>query len=457
MKKFYFFLLLVIFLEGYAVLSIEILAIRQLIPFVGNGLESVSILISAILIPLSFGYYVGGKFKGNVRQRLINNLICANIVLILSLSYNLLQLYFSFFSLFGIKNYIWQTCIFAIIFLIYPIFLLGQTIPLLSNYFRKNNFSALTGKILFVSTLGSFSGSILSTLFFMPLIGVNNTVIVTVFFVGLATLIINKNCFSYNSAIVVFSMLVCLFLNYPKLGIVTNNAYSTIEIIENNEEESKILSINRSYSAKIAKNLEDRFEYLKFVEKRFLEPLVSDYDTIYEILVIGAGGFTFGLEDKKNHYTYVDIDNSLEKISEKYFLSEPLSANKKFIAEPARAFVKNNDKKFDLIFLDVYTHYINIPFQLITKEFFHDVKSLLNDQAIFIFNAITSANFNDNFSIKLDNTIRSSFPNCNREMVGFYNGWELFDNKLYNVIYSCFNKHKSGIYSDNHNVYFFDK
>ena len=53
----------VILLEGFVVLAFELLAIRQLIPFVGSSTDVVAIVIGAVLMPLSFGYYSGGDFK----------------------------------------------------------------------------------------------------------------------------------------------------------------------------------------------------------------------------------------------------------------------------------------------------------------------------------------------------------------------------------------------------------
>ncbi len=55
-----FTLFLIIFLEGYVVLSTELLAIRLLLPFTGSGTDTVSIIIAAILMPLAFGYFAGG-------------------------------------------------------------------------------------------------------------------------------------------------------------------------------------------------------------------------------------------------------------------------------------------------------------------------------------------------------------------------------------------------------------
>ena len=46
----------IILAEGYVVLSTELLAIRLLIPFVGNSTETLSIIIAAVLMPLAIAF-----------------------------------------------------------------------------------------------------------------------------------------------------------------------------------------------------------------------------------------------------------------------------------------------------------------------------------------------------------------------------------------------------------------
>ena len=48
-------LLVAVALEGYVVLAVELLAIRQLTPYVGNATDTAAIVISAVLLPLAFG------------------------------------------------------------------------------------------------------------------------------------------------------------------------------------------------------------------------------------------------------------------------------------------------------------------------------------------------------------------------------------------------------------------
>ncbi len=246
------FLFLVIIIEGYVVLSTELLAIRQTLPYVGNGTDTVSIIIAAVLMPLAFGYYYGGRYKprrksdsyqsvknklilagafvffvviaegyaalsaqlrisgqgaphagnetcllamtiglllmlsaagcyyngrqkremGNgqylsVRTKLVNNIIIAAIFLVPALSYLPLNLFFYGLSQNGLNHRVLTTTIYSLLFIVTPVYCLGQTIPLLSNYFSSEKLSSITGKMLFFSTMGSFLGAVFSTLVLM--------------------------------------------------------------------------------------------------------------------------------------------------------------------------------------------------------------------------------------------------------------------------------------------------
>jgi spermidine synthase len=426
-------LFLTILIEGFVTLATELLAIRQSIPFVGSGTETISILISTVLLPLAVGYYYGGKvyaqtsksskFK-SVRKILINNLLLASIIITFGLSYFCLESFFSLLQLNGITNRIIQTSLYGILFLVYPTFLLGQTIPLISNYFNKLKIAHLTGRMLFFSTLGSFLGSVVTTLVLMSTIGVNNTVIVNIGLLVLLILLLQKGLFTYEKLTALSILGIAMVLNSDHIlktfNIVEMSNYNTISIIELPKEEAKILSLNRGYSAKYTKDPKFQFLYVQYINKLFLEQIKGQKKSI---LIIGAGGFTMGQDDKTNLYTYVDIDKSLKEIAEKHLFGQKLSPNKAFIAEPAESFLRYNTKKYDFIILDAYSNGMNIPFSLVTKEFFELVKKSVADDGIILANIVTMPNLSDKFSIRVDNTFRSVFPNITRQVMGGFMPW----------------------------------
>jgi predicted membrane-bound spermidine synthase len=455
----------IILAEGYVVLSTELLAIRLLIPFVGNSTETLSIIIAAVLMPLAIGYYVGGQYKikknhhrhQSIRLKLTRNLIGAAFILTIGLSYLLLELFFLGLESAGIQNRIIQTFIYSGLFIVYPVFLLGQTVPLISHFFARQHLSEATGRMLFFSTMGSFLGSIISTLVLMSTIGLHYTVLLNIFILVLLVIVLNKGFFNRRIVCIgLIASIAIIFNNHfimKYAQIIENNNYSTIQIwpVEH-EKDARILSINRSDSSKYSPVFLKMFSYIQYVERQFIRSLGPGKS----ILIIGAGGFTLGLNDTQHTYTFVDVDSSLKRISETYLLKRKLGRNKQFTVMPARAFLRHTSKQYDLIVLDAYSNVISIPPQLITQEFFRSVKRALSPQGVMVFNAIVSPNFRDRYSIKLDNTLRSVFPNLNRQIIRAYDPWK--KTSEHNVIYSYFNHRQvSGMYTDDHNTYFLDR
>lgn len=475
MKRTNLLLFLVIFLEGYAVLSTELLAIRQVMPFVGSGTEIISIIIAAVLMPLAFGYASGGKFVPHIdgmgqaqtiRSRLLLNLAVAALILAIGLSHVTAKLFFdSLGFVAGVHGRSFLTAIYALVFLVTPVFLLGQTVPLVSNYFRRQHLSSFAGRILFLSTLGSFTGSVLCTLLLMPYIGVHYTVVVTIGCLTLLTILLSRHKLSRYTLMVFTAMLLTLGLNskaiLEHLHIVADDQYMTIEVHSSKDESLRILKINGTMASGIyadKSKTDTPFPYVAYIEKQFVY-IRDDDSPPMDILMIGTGGFSLGLQDVRNNYTYIDIDPNLQDIAETHFLKDKLGPNKKFIPQEARAFLAATKEKYDLVILDPYQDVSGIPLGLVSREFFTEIKDVLKPDGIMTGNFFVTVNFSDEFSIRLDNTIRQVFPNLNRQSLLDYKGWQ-FDRPQYqNVIYTAFktaNKVK-GSYTDDLNRSYMDK
>ncbi len=420
------FIFIVIALEGYIILSSELLAMRQMIPFIGSGTDIFAIVIAAVLMPVAFGYYSGGRFNiknrsGNyrtIRKKLLLNIIIAAAFLLPALSYFILMFFFFGLRELGINNNIVQTTIYCLIFLVTPMYLLGQTIPLVSNYFSKEKLSRNTGRMLFISTMGSFAGSIVTTLVLMSLIGVNNSVIVIFAMLFILIIILGskrtRNITVTMIMILIFSIILNSNTAMEILNIVKNNKYSTM-IIMHDDEGTPHLQINGNDSSKYSKTGE-KHRYIEFAERVAIDSIPKNAEP-KNILIIGAGGFTFGHNDEKNNYIYIDIDKDLKEISEKYLLKEKLKDNKTFYPLPARAYLTKTDMKFDVILLDAYLGGLSIPEHLVTQEFFTEIKDHMNDKAVLVANFITSPTFRNKFSKNTDNTLRSVFPYISRHFI----------------------------------------
>ena len=456
-----------ILIEGYVVLSSELIAIRQTMPFVGSGTETVAIIISAVLLPLAFGYYIGGKAYNkntfSIRKRLVRNITIATLFLTIGLSYLLIEGFFNLLNAANITHRIAQIILYATTFLVVPTFLLGQTVPLITNYFRRHRNAEIAGRILFFSTTGSFGGAIVSTLVLMPWVGVGYTVIANSALLAILALLLSPKRSIVRTVPSLMVLLLTLSLNnhtaLQKNGIVRDNEYNTIRIHDIPEQHARIMELNRTGASKYADNDEFLFPYVYYLERTFIEPLSENPDTIKDILVIGAGGFTLGLDDGINQYTFVDIDDDLLEISEEQLLQQPLTDNKVFYPEPARGFLERDSTTYDLIILDVYTNIHSVPPQLMTVEFLTELRDRLKPRGVLAANIVTTPNFEERFSVLFDNTFRSVFPHYNRQVIQDYNPWNTNDGLYQNIIYSTINRTTTSkaTYTDNKNTLAYDR
>jgi len=475
-------LYLTILIEGYVVLAVELLAIRQLLPFAGSGVEVVAIAISGVLLPLAIGYHYGGiayarafaraRRRGtrppSIRRILQLNIVIALLILTFGLSYPVLEDFFGFLTNHGVRHRLAQTSAYTTIFLVLPVFLLGQTVPLISRYFSRRRLSEITGRMLFFSTTGAFFGSVFSTLVLMSFIGVHNTVIVTLGMLAALAVMLGGKGRRRGAAAAIALFLLAVILNcgigLRAVGVVSDNAYNIARVIPLPEEDAKILMLNRSPSSEIGHDPEQRADYIKYIEKSFIAtmpPATGPRD----ILVIGAGGFTLGVNDTFNHYIFVDIDPAMKDIAEQHFLPEKLTPNKQFVASSARAFLRRDDKHYDLIVLDAFQNAYAIPMECTTREFLQDVKARLKPNGVVAANIFASPDFRDKFSARYDRTFGSVFPIHARHAIEEFDPWRQEDatdpaHYLANVIYVYFNTPLAGddtIYTDDKNTYSIDR
>ncbi|MCC7259766.1 MAG: fused MFS/spermidine synthase [Alphaproteobacteria bacterium] len=465
-------LFLTILVEGYVVLSTELIAIRQSMPFVGSGTETVSVIIAAILLPLAFGYEHGGRAYGkargrgnflSLRKRLVRNISIAMLILAPGLSYLWIEWFYeTALPEMSITNRVAQIALYSALVLVYPTFLLGQTVPLITNYFKKHRLSEATGKILFFSTTGSFLGAITSTLLLMATIGVGQTVIVNMALLALIAFLLQpRRRATLSLTAPILALLVTTGFNNPFMlgasGIIADNTYNTIRIRNIPQEDARILEVNRTGAAKYAENEEFMFPYQYFVEHNLIEPLGSDEEK-KDVLVLGAGGFIAGFNDDYNNYVFVDIDRDLKPISEEKLQRKPLGDNKQFEPEEARGFLVGDKRRYDLIILDVYSNIHSVPQHLMTREFLADLKSRLKSNGVLAANIVTTANFTEPFSIKFDNTFRAVFGHYTRQVVQDYNPWRADAGDYQNVFYIYYDRdYNADIYTDDRNTLFMDR
>jgi predicted membrane-bound spermidine synthase len=90
---------LLLLLEGLASSGLQMITIRQTVPFVGSSVLSTSVIISCFLGALALGYYWGGQQAPERYNRsLVNNLLYSIALFGIGLSYVFVQFFFQSIS-----------------------------------------------------------------------------------------------------------------------------------------------------------------------------------------------------------------------------------------------------------------------------------------------------------------------------------------------------------------------
>jgi spermidine synthase len=353
------------------------------------------------------------------------------------------------------------TALYSVLFIAAPVYLLGQTIPLASHYFKRQALSEVTGKILFYSTLGSFLGATFSTLVLMAYVGVHITAIISLVLLTLLYFTFTKWKIGTHAVAAVLLLGIGAFINsgwmMNQRNIVSNNPYNTVITFEKNDK--RFMLTNSSASSMYTKD-GHKFPYIEAIEKIALGPIWNAKEP-HDILVIGAGGFTLGHEDYSNNYDFVDIDKTLKEIAERDILKEKIPPNHKFHALDVRSFLNATDKKYDVIVLDAYSGKYTLPEHLLTVEFFGQIKTHMKDKGILAANLIFTPSFTSAFARNLDHTFRSVYPSAMTYVMNEkYDLWNEVADYESQVLYFYKNRENDGapnIYSDMKNSAYADR
>ncbi|MEE9452267.1 MAG: fused MFS/spermidine synthase, partial [Gammaproteobacteria bacterium] len=368
-------LLFVILLEGFVTISVEILAIRQLIPFVGNNVIVTSLIIGVFLLFLALGYRRGGSYHENFREILLVNFTKAAIILGIGLSYAFVALFFRTMRDSMVLHPLVDLSIYLLIVLAPLVYILGQTVPITMNLFKGQTIGAISGRVLYLSTLGSFLGAVLTSLLLLNFVGVAWSVfanyLILFFLSFLLVHSFRKNFVRLLILVVGLILVYVLNVTFEKDYFVHTNNYANYRVQDGFEiapgDVGKAFIVNQSISSFINEAGQGA-RYVELIKRLLFQELALHNK---EILIVGAGGFTLSMANiYGNIFTYVDIDKDIKAVAEEYFIG---NIEGEFIVEDARVFFDQTDRRFDVIISDAYQDQRSIPAYLLTVEHFENI------------------------------------------------------------------------------------
>jgi predicted membrane-bound spermidine synthase len=429
----------IVFIEGYCSLGAEIITLRRLIPHVGSSIVVTAPTIGLFLLALALGYHSGSRVAANYRAVVARNFLISAALMGAGLAGGSVNAIFAG----GPAGMAYLVFIGAILC---PLaWLLGQTVPILTNLMRVQRSGEAAGRALYWSTLGSFLGSVTLSLVVMQLFGVWAAVLLgALMLVAGAALVQRPSPLTAGLLAAVTALSVAANVGDRQRADTAYADYAVESVLRAGMLSPRAFLVNNQHASVIDNSEPPQYSrYVQHLRRILLEDLrFSNRD----ILVLGAGGFSLSHREPLNRYTYVDIDPAIRAIAEQYFLRE--AANGEFIAADARRFVVETGRRFDAVVVDVYSARTSIPGHLVTREFWTDTRRALKPGGVMLANLILDGHLASPYARNLLATIESAYGRCAVEV--------LFKSApVSNVIVTCFATESSDavrVYVDERNL-----
>lgn len=429
----------IVFIEGFCSLGAEVIALRRLVPHIGSSIVVTAPTIGFFLLALALGYASGAKVATHYTRVVARNFLIASALAGLGLAGVTVDWLFVHLQPVLIAYLVFIGAILC------PLaWLLGQTVPILTNLIKHERTGEASGMALYWSTLGSFLGSLSLSLLVMQWLGVSAAVFACALGLAFGTLLLARR----DARVVFFSLATAalaagLNLSHEVSADTAYAEYIVGPVDLPGQNNPRAFWVNKSVASLIDDSEPPNYtRYIRHLRQILLDDLGFKGR---EILALGAGGFTLSHREPLNRYTYVDIDPAIRDIAEKHFLRE--AARGEFIADDARRFVATSERRFDAVVVDVYSSHTSIPSHLVTREFWAGTRRILKPDGVLLANLILDGKLETPYARNLLATIDSVYGRCAVDVLHKAKA-------LANVEVTCFASSRpasTGIYVDEKN------
>ena len=398
------YLYIAVFFSGLTSLAVEMAASRLLGNVFGTSNLVWASIIGLILIYLTLGYFIGGKWADSspsfrvFYQILVWAALMIGIVPVISKpvlslaanAFDQLQLGILFGSFLAV-----------LILLIVPVTLLGTTSPFAIRLAVKDSreIGSTSGRIYAISTLGSFIGTFVPVLLLIPLIGTYRT-FVTFSGILLVVALIGLWRAAGWRATLPYLWMPPLVLGLFIWGVKgtekatsgqvyeTESAYNYIQVLEQNG--IFMLRLNEGqgiHSVYSPTQLNFNGPWEQVSVGPFFNPAPYDPSQVMNMAIVGLAAGTSAHQATVIYGPIpidgFEIDPKIVEVGRKYFdMNEP---NLNVIIQDGRWGMAHSTKHYQVISIDAYRPPY-IPWHLATKEFFEIVRQHLTEDGVVVMN-----------------------------------------------------------------------
>ncbi|USK62406.1 fused MFS/spermidine synthase [Peribacillus asahii] len=410
-KKIYFNL----FIVSFVIMGLEMTATRFIAPSFGNTVYTWGIIISVFLIGSSIGYLLGGYIADKKSRNTIMLLFyffgILTIAFIPMLKNNIFPYLDTFSSILG-------TTLGVIILYFVPNLLFSSIATILMTTGLDEGVSGrIVGNLHTTSAIGSVLGTLVTTFGLIPLTNINSVISIFVCMTFIASLFYFETKKTMHTILLIFPV---LFVFLPQLS-------KTIETSNILYQNTSLYHDINVYQTDFYGGNTGEYRYLSFGNRDTIQgvmdmknpdsPILDYAKNIWEIsniyakdsdsvFIIGHGiGTLTRLYEEEKEVKVAEIDKEVLEVSRNYFQYDGQSVE----IGDGRSILNHQKNLFDIIVLDAYNNTKQIPFHLISKEFFSLTREKLNQDGILVINAIGTPQ-NDMVIESINATLKSVYP-----------------------------------------------
>lgn len=426
---------LLVFTSGLAVMAVEMTGLRLLAPYFGTSLLVTTALIGTLMTFLAVGYSLGGRLSDRHPSLVaLSRVTTVAAVLVLAIPFiaqpmlraasavmrplldgsALAEPGVAFAALIG-------GMLGTLALLAAPVTLMGMVSPWAVRLAVQDvrTAGAAAGRLYALSTVGSIVGSFLPALVLVPLFGVRNTFLV----VGTGFLAVSALAWigGWRAALLPTGAAMLLLLPQgmvrPMEGLLyeTESLYHFIQVVQEpfgKCPEAAHLYLNEGVGVHSVRCLTEDQETTGYWSYLAAAPLwLDDPEALREVLIIGLAGGTSARHllgaFPEAHIDGVEIDGEVVRVGEEWFDDGDPRITPHIM--DGRVFLRATDRRYDLVMIDAYRQPY-IPFHLVTREFFEQVREHMADDAVLAVNVAGVRGVSRELTAMIYATMRQVFP-----------------------------------------------
>lgn len=384
------------FIEGGAVMAVELAGAKMIAPFYGTSLYVWSSVLAVTLGGLTVGYFLGGwaSYRFSL-PKLLSFELLLGAVLIALMPFLGLNIIPSTMDL-GVRS---GSLLSSIFLLMPPLICMGMVSPTIIqlNNTELKGTGKTTGTVYAISTFGGILMTLLMGFYLLPEWGIRKSVYLASGILGLAPMLIlllYKNIkpvvLTGMGVIVVMLLVSGTSHKVPKGDFrylyQSEGILGQLLVMENPDPQAQ-KTYRHLFINHVAQTWVDE-RFMPFSEWGYphrLATLASILPPQSKALLIGLGGGNIAMEFKELGFDIdvVELDERIPAVAEQFFGFEPEGMN--VIIDDGRHFLNRSKKTYDLICIDVLNGEVQ-PQHMFTLESFQKIKNLLSENGLLLIN-----------------------------------------------------------------------